>query len=81
MAAVAFGIPFWYLVTSDKKKILNRLARARKQVRSKPMLTAHNIRYEMADKCRAIRHGGIGLIHRLVCGIGLIDSINESVEL
>ena len=44
------------------------------------MLRAQNIKYETADNNLAIRHGGIGLIHRVVCNTGLFDRINERVE-
>ena len=45
------------------------------------MLTASNIRYELADRTRAVSAGGIGLIHLLVESLGLDDAINRSVKL
>ena len=40
----------------------------------RPMLTASNIQYELADRMRAIAAGGIGLIHKLVKAIGLDEA-------
>lgn len=68
-------------LSASKRKILNRLEKAAKQMRDSPMLQHQNINYEIADKVRAIRHGGIGLVHQLVCDVGLIDRINDSVSL
>jgi hypothetical protein len=44
------------------------------------MMTGRNICYEMADKTQAISCGGIGVIHLLAQKIGLVDSINQKVE-
>ena len=46
-----------------------------------PMLTCRNIRYEMADKSRAVNCGGIGAIHLMVSKLGLAREINERVPL
>ena len=40
------------------------------------MMTAANIRYEIADRTRATAHGGIGAIHLLVRKLGLDQVIN-----
>ena len=45
------------------------------------MLTASNIRYELAERTRAISAGGIGLIHKLTKAVGLDDAINRRVKL
>ena len=45
------------------------------------MFTARNIRYEVADRGRAVCHGGIGAVHLLVRKIGLIDAIDRDVHL
>ena len=55
-------------------KIRQRLARCKRRIErrldkhntrgcDRPVMTASNIRYEMADRTRAIAAGGIGLIH------------------
>jgi hypothetical protein len=45
------------------------------------MFKGGNIDYEIADRTRAIGHGGIGAIHRLVTGLGLDRAINKSIVL
>jgi hypothetical protein len=45
------------------------------------MFTARNIRYEMADRDRAISHGGIGAVQLLARKVGLIDAIDRDVHL
>jgi len=45
-----------------------------------PMLQASNIHYEMDGRYQGIAHGGIGAIHLLAQKIGLIDEINEKVN-
>ena len=45
------------------------------------MMTASNIRYEIADRTRAISPGGIGAIHLLARKLGLIRDIDESLHL
>jgi hypothetical protein len=45
------------------------------------MMAASNIRYEIADRTRAISPGGIGAIHLLARRIGLIDDIDRDLHL
>jgi len=45
------------------------------------MFTARNVRYEMADRDRAIVHGGIGAVHLLARKVGLVDAIDRNVRL
>jgi hypothetical protein len=44
------------------------------------MFSARNIRYEMADRDRAISHGGIGAVHLLARKVGLIDAVDRHVH-
>jgi hypothetical protein len=46
----------------------------------RPMLTASNIRYELAARTRALSAGGIGLIHGLVKALRLDDTINTRLH-
>jgi hypothetical protein len=46
-----------------------------------PVLAASNVRYEIADRVRAIPAGGIGLMHRLVRKTGLVKRIDERLHL
>jgi hypothetical protein len=47
----------------------------------RPILTASNIHYELADRTRATAHGGIGAMHLLVRTLGLDQAINEGLGL
>jgi hypothetical protein len=44
------------------------------------MFTTQGIRVELADKMRAISHGGIGVVHQLARQVGLIDAIDRRVH-
>ena len=41
-----------------------------------PQLSASPVVYEIAEKTRAVTHGGIPLIHQIVVQGGLVDAIN-----
>jgi len=45
------------------------------------MFAASNIHYEVADRTRAISHGGIGVIHLLARQTGLIEAIDGNLHL
>jgi hypothetical protein len=47
---------------------------------SRPVMEGTNVRYEMAARVRATPCGGIGLIHEMVRSIGLVQSIDEHVQ-
>ncbi len=65
-----------------KNRIKNRLKNAVRFNSSKePVFSATNIRYEIAEKTRAINTGGIGLIHKLSLESGLVDAINRRLSL
>jgi hypothetical protein len=63
-----------------KRRIQKRLRPRPWRVQKQPMFTARNIRYEMADRDRAISHGGIGAIHLLARRVGLIDALDANVH-
>lgn len=46
----------------------------------RPVLTASNIQYEMADRTSAIAAGGIGVMHQLVQRTGLAAAIDRNVH-
>ncbi len=69
----------WRKLHAGKQKINRRLKMAKKRSGRKPALGARNIRYELADRTRAIGHGGIGAIHLLARKVGLIENIDDSV--
>jgi hypothetical protein len=64
-----------------KRRILRRIENQPGRERRRPMMTASNIRYEIADRTRAIAPGGIGAIHLMARKIGLIDDLDENLHL
>jgi hypothetical protein len=64
-----------------KRSIEKRLNGPINQDLSRPMFSASNIHYELADRTRAIGHGGIGLMQGLVKGTGLAEAINRHLKL
>jgi hypothetical protein len=67
-------------IEKRKRKIERRLVKALEQDGQQPTLTASNIHYELAERNNAINQGGIGLAHQTVRQTGLIDLIDERVE-
>jgi hypothetical protein len=63
-----------------KRRIQRRLDGGRED-RGRPVFGAEGIRVELADKVRAVAHGGIGLIHQLARQTGLVEAIDRRVEL
>ena len=74
-----------------KAIIRKRLARAKRRMgrrlrpmqwteQAEPMFSASNIRYEVAERGRGLAAGGIGAMHLLARRIGLIDRIDEHVQ-
>jgi hypothetical protein len=64
-----------------KQRILRRIENQPGVERPEPMTTASNIRYEIADRTRAIAPGGIGAIHLLARKVGLIQDIDRGLHL
>jgi hypothetical protein len=64
-----------------KRDIENRLDGHKFNFAGTPEFSATNIKYEMAERTKAMADGGIGVIHTLVEAIGLADAINEKVAL
>jgi Transposase DDE domain group 1 len=64
-----------------KRRIERRLDKTNLQGNSRPMLTAGAIHYEIADRCRGIASGGIGVVHALARHLGLIDTIDRRLHL
>jgi hypothetical protein len=59
-----------------KRRITQRLDRTKNCGCDRPILTASNIHYQIADRARATAHGGIGAIHLLVRKLGLAQAID-----
>ena len=64
-----------------KRRIARRLDKNDNHGCERPMMTAENIQYEMADRIRAVAPGGIGAIHLMARRLGLVDRINRRLPL
>jgi hypothetical protein len=64
-----------------KRRILRRIENKPGVERQRPMMAASNIRYEIAEKVRAISPGGIGAIHLMAQRLGLVHDIDEDIHL
>ena len=69
------------LLACRGRRIRDRLARRRWKDQPHPMLRAGNIRYELAQRDRAITCGGIGAVHLLAQHVGLPQAINRHVRM
>jgi hypothetical protein len=67
-------------IEERKREIEKRLSGDRADS-GRPVMTASNIEYELAERTRAITHGGIGLVHQLARQIGLIEAIDRRLHL
>lgn len=47
----------------------------------KPMLTSGKIGYEVGGNVEATAFGGVAAVHRLAVKLGLVDRINDRLEL
>jgi hypothetical protein len=68
-------------LAARKRQIQRRLDKAELGNCARPVFTASNIRYEMADRVRGLAYGGIGAMHLLARQIGLVDAIDERLSL
>jgi Transposase DDE domain group 1 len=71
-----------------RRKLAHRQRRLRRRLDQtdnrgghRPMMTARNIDYDIADRTRGLAHGGIGAMHLLARRIGLIDAIDQRLHL
>ena len=64
-----------------KRRIERRLDRNDNRGCQRPMFTAGNIRYEIADRTRAVAPGGIGAMHLMARRLGLVDAIDQHLHL
>ena len=57
-----------------------RLRRKNYTEQPQPMIKDVNIEYQVGERTRAVGHGGLGVMHKLVCGLGLEQALNRSVK-
>jgi Transposase DDE domain group 1 len=68
-------------LANRKRRIQRRLDKTDLRGCSRPILTASNIHYEIADRTHGISVGGIGAIHTLACQLGLPEAIDRHLKL
>ena len=68
-------------LANRKRRIERRLDPTDLRGCSRPMFTAANIHFDLADRTRGIAHGGIGTFHLLARRVGLIDAIDDRLHL
>jgi len=75
-----------------KKKITKKLKRRKQRIQyrlrninwkeqPKPMFSAKNIHYDIADRSRGLTYGGIGGMQLLVKQTGLVKAIDDKLKL
>jgi len=67
-------------VRNRKRRIEYRLRDRSWEAQDEPMLSAGNIQYEMADRSRGLAAGGIGMVHLLARRTGLVEAIDDAVQ-
>jgi hypothetical protein len=68
-------------LAARQRQIDDRLHRSGLGDCSKPMLSASNIQYEIAERIHGIAYGGIGAFHLLARRLGLIEAIDQRLHL
>jgi len=64
-----------------KRRIERRLDKTNVPNCQRPVFTASDIHYEIADRTRGIASGGIGALHALARQVGLVDAIDDRLHL
>lgn len=68
-------------LTKRKKKIAKRLKKRNWEDQAQPMMSASNIHYDIDGRNQGIANGGIGIIHQLTRKSGLVNEIDQRLEL
>lgn len=67
-------------VARRKRRIERRLRPRTWTAQATPMYRARNLQYEHSDRVRGLVTGGIGAMHRLAQHVGLVQAIDQHVE-
>jgi Transposase DDE domain group 1 len=68
-------------LANRKRRIQRRLDKSAGPGCHRPVFTASDIHYEIAERTRGLSSGGIGAIHALARQVGLIDAIDRRLHL
>ncbi len=63
------------ILRNRKRRIQRRLAVRHWPDQPQPMISARNIHYELSGKVAATNYGGLGAMHTVVQGLGLVEEI------
>ena len=69
------------ILRNRKRRIERRLEPKNWEDQPRPMLKASNIHYEMAERAQGMSCGGIGAMHLMVQRLGLVEDIDQHLEL
>jgi Transposase DDE domain group 1 len=69
------------VLRNRKRRIERRLAPRHWEAQEQPMMGASNIHYELSSKIRGAGYGGLGAVHLMVQRLGLIEEIDEQLQL
>ena len=68
-------------IARRKREVVRRLDKNDNRGRDRPVMTASNIHYEIADRARATAAGGIAAMHLMVRKLGLAAAIDRHLGL
>ena len=68
-------------LSQGKRRIERRLNKNDNSGGERPMITASNIDYQIADRTRAVAAGGLGAMHLVVRKLGLAEAIDRRLQL
>ena len=69
------------ILRNRKQRIERRLRPKNWEDQPRPMLKASNLHYEMAERTAAMNCGGIGAMHLMVQRLGLVEDIDQNLQL
>src|SRR4051812_26129093 len=69
------------ILRNRKRRIERRLAPRNWEDQPQPMMHGSNIHYELSGKIGATTYGGMGAMHTMVQALGLVEEINQHLEL
>ncbi len=69
------------VIRNRKNRLARRLKPCNWEDQPNPMFSASNIQYEVAERTEAMNYGGIGAIHLMTKRLGLVDEIDNRLEL
>jgi hypothetical protein len=68
-------------IAQRKRRITRRLRVRTWPAQATPMYRASNVHYEHSDRIRGLESGGIGAMHQLAQHVGLVEAIDQHVNL